>query len=195
MLATQASAYPAGVKGSHIYHLEVYAALKGMQAAQKLARDRGITLRHLTLGCDNTAAIGTIRRGYSHLGKCRPWLSKWSDARDYGFDVAYIPTKDNVADDPSHFRAVVASRLAASLRRMELHRQGLNGARLPYDKGCGSTEEAPDFEACDSPQVADETWSRPDEMPPEAPPDDGRPPAESNQPKSGTMNPAVSTGI
>ena len=79
---------------------------------------------------DNTAAIGTIRRGYSHLEICQPWLRQWATAREehpYTLHIVYIPSAVNVADKLSHFQSISQEAAAETHRRLWQLSEASNG--------------------------------------------------------------------
>jgi hypothetical protein len=71
------------------------------------------------LGCDNTAVIGTLRRGYSHLPIAHRLLNQYRNEMLEGvFQVHYVPSAENVADALSHRRQVDPAAEKASLERL-----------------------------------------------------------------------------
>ena len=153
--------YPAHIKSKDlpIFYLEVYAGLKGLQLAQSMRP----ACRRMYLGQDSTSAIGTIRRGYSHLAVCTPWLKKYSECKNYQLHNIYIPTNCIVSDDLSHFRSAQPDKEADNHRRILLEASGICTARLPYTKG----DLMPDWRECDLnddivPEVVGATPPEPD---------------------------------
>lgn len=85
----------------HIYYFELYAAVTALQIARKKYPYR----MNIHLGCDNTAAIGTLVRGYSANENAWRIANKilGKEFEGTAIDVIHVPSSVNVADALSHF--------------------------------------------------------------------------------------------
>jgi hypothetical protein len=139
-------------QGKHIYFLELKAALEAISRARKAFPQHPVIL-----GCDNTAVIGTLRRGYSHLPVARELLSQHRDIMLEGaFQVFYLPSAENVADALSRrgdvipeVEALTLARLldvCVGVNRQRREREAMKGPCEPVAPGVNVPDDAAQFD-------------------------------------------------
>ena len=119
------STWPAGMSDMHIFYLEVFAALMGLQCARRLYPDE----KTFGLLTDNTAAAGALRRGYSSSNIALRWMKEYGYL-SYDAEVYTVPSAKNMADPLSRLHPT-AINLPDLLSQIDELRQGRRGAEIP----------------------------------------------------------------
>jgi len=87
------SGWPVGMDQLHIFFLEAYAALRGLQQARILFPEE----TSFGLITDNTAVAGALKRGYSSTEIVRRWMLDY-EYLSYDTEVYTVPSEHNAAD-------------------------------------------------------------------------------------------------
>ena len=122
LIAVVSSVWHTGMENMHIFYLEAFSALIGLQHARRIfAEDRCFGL--IT---DNTAVAGALRRGYSSSDIMIRWMATYGFS-SYETEVHTVVSADNHSDALSRLQPTVLN-LPGILEQIAQLRQGRRGS-------------------------------------------------------------------